>query len=295
MLHLIRWLAALPDRFLYVLASVLAFLLFDVSRYRRETVDANLLRAFPGKSVSERRRLAKAFYCHLADVVVETLMLSRMTREQLDERVDVVGVEQVSAHVQAGRSVILLSAHQGNWEWMLSAMAAHLPCPMDGVYRPLHQPAMEHFFRQARTRFGAHLIPAEQAARAILKLRREVRAFGIIGDQNPRRKDNKHWATFMEVDTPVAVGPERIARLTGYPLFFVSMEKLARGRYRCVVSPLLQPPYDVLAEGEISRCYMAAVEAQVRQQPDGWMWSHQRWRYRREDTPEYLAARQANP
>ena len=88
----------------------------------------------------------------------------------------------------------------------------------------------------------------------------------------------------MGVETPVAVGPERIAKLTGYPLFYVSMERLSRGRYRCVIAPLLESPYS--GEGEISQKYMSVVEANIRKQPECWMWSHHRWRYRREDCPK---------
>jgi KDO2-lipid IV(A) lauroyltransferase len=127
------------------------------------------------------------------------------------------------------------------------------------------------------------MIPAERAARVILKLRREVRAFGILGDQNPRKKDEKYWAMFMGVETPVVIGPERIAKLTGYPMFYIATERTARGHYRIVVTPLSEAPY--AGEGEISQVYMRAVEAHIRAQPESWMWSHHRWRYSRVDCP----------
>ena len=284
MLFLLNFIARLPDKALYFLADVLAVILFHLVRYRRATVDENILRAFPEKSAADRLHIAKDFYCHIADVVVELLMQSRMSREQLFQRVDVVGIEYLHACVKKNQSVILLSAHQGNWEWMLAAVASSIQYPLDALYRPLHHSVMEQFFIKIRSRFDASMIPAEKAARVILKLRREVRAFGILGDQNPRRRDDKYWTIFMGVETPVAVGPERIAKLTGYPLFYVSMERLSRGRYRCVIAPLLESPYS--GEGEISQKYMSVVEANIRKQPECWMWSHHRWRYRREDCPK---------
>ena len=284
MLFLLNFIARLPDKALYFLADVLAVILFHLVRYRRATVDENILRAFPEKSAADRLHIAKDFYFHIADVVVELLMQSRMSREQLFQRVDVVGIEYLHACVKKNQSVILLSAHQGNWEWMLAAVASSIQYPLDALYRPLHNSVMEQFFIKIRSRFDASMIPAEKAARVILKLRREVRAFGILGDQNPRRRDDKYWTIFMGVETPVAVGPERIAKLTGYPLFYVSMERLSRGRYRCVIAPLLESPYS--GEGEISQKYMSVVEANIRKQPECWMWSHHRWRYRREDCPK---------
>ncbi len=279
MRHCLLLLRHLPAGFLYVLAGVLSFLLFHVVRYRRHTVRENLARAFPEMSEQERSVLARDFYHHLADVVVEVLLLARYSRDELLQCVEVVGAEHLHAHADKRESMILLSAHQANWEWMVATMSAVCPCPMDALYRPLHDDFMEVFFRDVRKRFGASLIPADNAARAILKLRKEVRAFGMIADQNPRRQDDKIWVNFLGVDTPAFPGPERIAKLTGYPVLFVAMEKLGRGRYRCTISPLAEPPYT--GDGDITNRYMQAVEAQVLRQPALWMWSHQRWRYRR--------------
>ncbi len=282
-----QWLSIfsrLPDRVMYALSSVLAPVLYHVVRYRRKTVNDNLFKAFPEKSPAERALIAKKFYSHLADVAVEILMLARLSRSQLSERVEIVGMEYLADCVDSGISAILLSAHQGNWEWMLTAVASVSPCPLDALYRPLHNATMDQFFMHVRSRMGAHMIPAEKAARVILKLRNEVRAFGILGDQNPRRRDEKFWVRFMGVETPMVIGPERIARLTGYPLFYVATERLSRGRYRCVISPLSCAPYP--PEGEVSQLYADAMENHIRRQPECWMWSHQRWRYTRAEAPE---------
>lgn len=283
-----RCLAFLPTRALYFFADILAFVLERVVKYRYKTVAKNLAKAFPEKNAAERTQLAHRFYKHLADVIVEVIMLTRMKQEDLLQRFEIVGLDEVKAIMDQKQSVILLSAHQGNWEWMLTAVATASPYALDALYRPLHNPAADKFFMAMRTKFHARMVPADKAAKNILKLRKETRAFGVIGDQNPRRRDSKYWATFMGVDTPVAIGPERIAKMTSYPLFYVATEKLARGKYRCHIQPLAQPPYE--GEGQVSQLYMSAVEAQIRQQPEYWMWSHHRWRYEKKDCPEFVAA-----
>ena len=281
MLFFLNCIARLPDKALYFLADGLAVILFHVVRYRRATVEGNILRAFPEKNAIDRLRITKGFYRHIADVTVEILMQSRMSPEKLLQRVEIVGIEYLQACVDKKQSMLLLSAHQGNWEWMLAAFASTLTCSLDALYRPLHNSEMDVFFMSIRVKFGASMIPAEKAARMILKLRREVRAFGILGDQNPRKKDEKYWTMFMGIKTPVVIGPERIAKLTGYPLFYIATERTARGHYRIVVTPLAEAPYG--GEGEISQIYMSSIEAGIRRQPECWMWSHHRWRYTRED------------
>ncbi|MEZ5493425.1 MAG: lysophospholipid acyltransferase family protein [Pseudomonadales bacterium] len=286
LVFLARCLAFLPASVLFLFSNALAFILERAVRYRHKAVAKNLALAFPEKSVEERAVIAHKFYRYLADVVVEIIMLSRMSHEDLLRRFEIQGLEEVKRLMQEGRSVILLSAHQGNWEWMLAAVAVALPYPLDALYRPLHNSAADRFFMDIRTRFRSQMIPADKAAKIILKLRKQTRAFGILGDQNPRRRDSKYWTTFMGVETPVVIGPERIAKMTSYPLFYVATEKLGRGRYRCRIEPLAQPPYS--GDGEVSQQYMNAVEAHIRRQPECWMWSHHRWRYEKKDCPEFL-------
>lgn len=284
-LKVLHALARLPEWLLFLTARWLIYpLLYFVTRYRIKTVRKNLTTAFPGQTAAWRAETEREFYRYLADLVVEILMLSRMTAEELSERVEIHGLEHLQACKDRQLSAILLSAHQGNWEYMLTGVAMRSAMPLDALYRPLHDPVMDQFFREMRGRLKASMIPAEKAARVILKLRREQHAFGILGDQNPRRKDEKYWADFMGVETPVVIGPERIAKLTSYPLFYVWNERVGRGRYRITIEPLLEAPYD--GDGEITQRYMDCVAQGVQKQPAYWMWSHQRWRYQRKDCPE---------
>jgi KDO2-lipid IV(A) lauroyltransferase len=290
MIFLLKIIARLPDSLLYFISDFMAWILQYVFRYRRSTVDKNLLLAFPEKNEDFRRGIANRFYHHLADVAVEILMLSRMSPENLLARVEIVGLDYLENCADRKESVILLSAHQGNWEWMLAAVASALSFPLDALYRTLHNAAMDRFFMDMRTRFGAGMIPAEKAAKAILKLRQEIHAFGILADQNPRKKDEKYWTAFLGVETPVVIGPERIAKMTDYPVFYVATERAGRGRYRIVIKPLAAAPYS--GNGEISQKYMDAVEEHIRRQPENWMWSHHRWRYAREDCPRNMMSNQ---
>jgi KDO2-lipid IV(A) lauroyltransferase len=286
MIFFLNIFSRIPEKILYGFSSVLAVFLFYIARYRRITTSENIFRVFPEKTKVQRLDIEKKFYQYLADVVVETIMLSKMTHAELLERVEVVGLEHIKKHIEKNQSVILLSAHQGNWEWMLAAVSLLCPCHLDALYRPLHNLDMDQFFLGMRTRFGSRMIPADKALRVILKLRSETCAIGILGDQNPRRRDEKYWAQFMGVETPVVIGPERIAKMTGYPLFYVATRKLARGKYRCEIRLLAEAPYGGV-DGEISQMYMTAIESHVRSQPECWMWSHHRWRYTRADCPEF--------
>jgi KDO2-lipid IV(A) lauroyltransferase len=283
MLRILSLLAHLPASFLYLWVQPLYFVLFYVTRYRRKTVHDNLARAFPCKSESERARLSKDFYIHLAEVGIEMLLLSNMSADDLHKRVTIVGREHLETLFDAKRSCLLLAAHQANWEWMLAAFNLYGPFPIDAFYRPLHSEDSDLFFKAMRSRFGVEMLSAEGAARTILRKRKQVRAIGLIADQSPRRQDDKLWVNFLNTQTPISPSPDRIARLTQCPVLFVGTERLRRGYYHCTVTPLVSPPYT--DNIQISALYMQAIEQQIHRQPAYWMWSHQRWRYRQEECP----------
>lgn len=278
MLKLLLFLGRLPEPVLYALAHLAYVLLFYVFRYRRKTVMRNLQRAFPEKSDRERLKLTKQFYRHLSQVMVEIPMLSSMDIARLQHHVQLDGVEHMQALADNNQSFIVLAAHQANWEWMFAILSHCCPCPMDALYRPIHQPGVDAFFRLIRTQFGSAMLPANDAPKGILRKRKRLGAFGMIADQTPRRRDPQCWLDFMGNRTAVVTGPDRIAQMTGYPVLFITCERQSRGQYHCVIRPLTEAPYDT--PDKVATAYMQAIETQIRQQPAHWLWSHRRWRFK---------------
>lgn len=288
MLKFLLFAGRLPQPVLYAIANLAYVLLLHVFKYRRKTVTRNLHRVFPDKTPAERQQLMRDFYRHLSQVLVEIPMLSSMTITQLQQHIRLDGVEHMQALAAKNQSFILMGAHQANWEWMFAILSHYCPCPMDALYRPIHQPGVDAFFQLIRTRFGAAMLPANDAPKGILRKRKRLGAFGMIADQTPRRRDPLCWLDFMGNKTAVVTGPDRIAQMTGYPVLFISCERQARGQYHCAIAPLVEAPYDT--PDQVATAYMHAVEAQIRRQPACWLWSHRRWRFKAPASanPQYL-------
>ena len=71
----------LPMWALHLLSDLLWPFIYHVVKYRRGVVETNLRNAFPEKSPEERKRIAKRFYRHLTDLIVETLKAMHMSPE----------------------------------------------------------------------------------------------------------------------------------------------------------------------------------------------------------------------
>jgi len=281
MILLLNALSRLPLWFLYILSDALAFTASRILRYRRKVVFLNLRNSFPDKSPKEIDAIAKGFYRNLADLIVETVKAISISREELVRRVQFQNLELVESYQKTGKPVIVVTIHQCNWEWVMQCGCIQFPVPVAVLYQPLKNKRMDRLMTRIRSRFGGTVIPSEAVLGEIRKRRDFVRAFGILADQNPSKKSKKFWSPFLNQETAFNLGPKQIAKLFDYPVIFLATKRVKRGRYQVDLLPVAEPPYS--KEGlEIIEGYIRIAEEVVSLAPTDWLWSHRRWKYKRD-------------
>jgi Kdo2-lipid IVA lauroyltransferase/acyltransferase len=275
-----RLLARVPLGALYGLASFLAWLTFRFFPHRERVVHENLSKAFPSFSEPQLREVMRRYYLGFAQMLMEIIKSARMPAAELRERVRIVNVEAPRALLARGQSVLLVAAHQCNWEWMLLALSIELGYPLDAAYKPLVNPWAEREMKKLRTRFGSRLVPAKDLLPDIIKRRDVVRAVAMVADQEPTTSEHKYWTHFLGRDTAFYMGPEEIARVTHFPVFFIAMRRTDRGYYEMEFQPLAARG-EVGRSGELTERYARLVEQQIHAAPPDWPWSHKRWKLKR--------------
>jgi Kdo2-lipid IVA lauroyltransferase/acyltransferase len=276
----VRLLSRVPFPALYLLADLLGWLAFRVFPHRDEVVRANLSECFPEADEAWMTDVRRRYYAAFADVLVEVIKSASLPADEIRKRVRIVGIEQARAHLAQGQSVLLAAAHQCNWEWMLLALALELGFPVDAAYKPLSDSWAEREMKKVRSRFGSRLIPAKDLLADIIKRGKAVRAVAMVADQEPTTSEHKHWTRFLNRDTAFYMGPEEIARVTRFPVFFIGMKRTARGLYELRFVPL-SPPGESLKPGELTERYVRLAEQQIRDAPEDWPWSHKRWKLKK--------------
>jgi KDO2-lipid IV(A) lauroyltransferase len=276
----IRLLSLIPLAVWFPFARLLAWLSWRVIPYRRHVVVANLKAAFPEWDDATRERVIRDYYRGFADMLVEVMHSARLTPAELERRVKLVNPGLVRDEVARGKPVLLVAAHQCNWEWMLLAFSTQLGLPVDAAYKPLVDNWAEREMLKLRSRFGARLIPAQQLLVDIIQQRNRPRVIAMVADQEPVSSERKHWLKFLNRDTAFFLGAEEIARTTRYAAFFVRLKRVARGRYEAEFVPLAAAGGQLPA-GEFTGRYAQLVEEQIREAPADWPWSHKRWKLKR--------------
>ena len=280
-----RAVALLPLPVKYALSTIAALCLRRVFRYRAKVIDNNLRAAFPEQDAAWRKDIANRFYRQFTDVALEIVHASRMELDDFRRRVTVEGLDKLaSLTADHSRSVIVLTIHQGNWEWMMHAANAHGNLPIDPVYRRLHNDGADRFAYEVRSRFGGEPILMEKVARNVLKNRRRFRALVLVADQSPGERDNIYWTHWLNQPTAFFTGPATLAHLTQFPVMFAQCRRKSRGRYHLSIIPLTEHPNE-LTEEEIIDAYIREAEKAIRAEPESFLWSNRRWKHRPSDQP----------
>ncbi|MGV8827804.1 MAG: lysophospholipid acyltransferase family protein [Breznakibacter sp.] len=275
----IYWLfSLLPFHALYFLSDGLYHLVKLVG-YRKRVIMDNLRYSFPEKSNAELEEIRNNFYRHFSDILLETLKLRYISRRLMQKRVSFENTEYLEKMYHEGRDVIAVMAHFGNWEYV-PAINMYISAQGCDVYRPLKNKNYDRLMLKLRSRFGNHNIPMKETLREILSMKQQSIRYvmGLIADQSPARSEKMAYLPFLNQNTPVLMGPEKIARRTNDVVVFFELSRPQRGHYHIKVVPLFEDARNT-ANFEITKTYLAHMEKMIRQTPHLWLWSHKRWKY----------------
>jgi len=281
--------ALLPFRVLYILSDILYFFVYKVAGYRLKVVRANLKNSFPEKNEPELKDIEIKFYHHFCDYFVETLKLLHISDEEMSKRMVFENVGQIRELMKDGNSVLMFLGHYCNWEWIPSITMQFSGKEDENkvlgeIYKPLKNKAVDDLFLKIRSRFGSLGIAKHEVLRAIVKLRKEKKQtlIGFMADQIPTLNNIHYWSTFMNQDSAIFTGVERIAKQTGFAVIYLDMEKIKRGYYKATVRLITDKPQDE-PEFYITETYIREMEKTILRAPAYWLWTHKRWKKTREE------------
>jgi KDO2-lipid IV(A) lauroyltransferase len=262
----------------YLACGVAAWIALRLVGLRRSVVRDNLRRSFPDWAPTQVRAVEREFARRQGEIAAEVLCSGRISAGELRDRVKIVNPEALAGAGQP-RPVLLLGAHQCNFEWMVQRLSLEFGVRLVALYKPPRSPRTDRWLRRLRSRFGARLVAAKSVLQELARMR-DVAAIGMLADQVPRTSPEKHWVEFLGQDTAFYMGGELLGRGLRAQVCAVKMRRLARGRYELTLEPLNEPG-EKLPHGEVTTRYARALEAWIREDPAGWWWTHRRWKLKK--------------
>ena len=267
-----------PLEFHFLFSNFLYWLTYSLLGYRKKVVRKNLNSAFPQKSKDEIIQIEKEFYRGFADMFIETLYFSNLWKNKDKKRLELVNVELFYETVKSGRNVIIISGHFGNWEYM-QLFQNKIREKTFFVYKKLNNKTFDQFYRSLRERVATP-VEMRETYRRLMHETQMKNAWGalFISDQRPAASDLNNWVKFLNQDTPVMTGTERIAKKTNAVVLYLEVKKVKRGHHRATFELLVEKPRETAPLG-ITTLFMQRLDESISHAPAQYLWSHNRWKY----------------
>jgi len=261
-------------------ANVLAFVFFYIIPIRKKVVFSNLKIAFPENDFSTNKKLAYKIYLSFAITLVEILYFPYLKREELLNTVKCSNPELIVEKFKEGRGVILLSSHYGNWEFLAISVAMQIQLPFSVIVKPLRNPLVYEWMNNARTKFGNEVVPLGISIRRTYQTLKEKKIVAMVADQRGPAEGVR--VDFFGKKVSVYTGPAALAIKTGAPLICGIAVREKDYNYKVVLVEISQqnlPNNEEEKIMEISQRYTSYLEKVIRENPEQWLWMHNRWKH----------------
>ena len=283
---LMWFLSILPFKLFYLFSDLVFVIVYYVVGYRRKTVIDNLHLVFPQKSSEELKKIRKKFYRHMVDMFLEMVKSISIDNEELKKRFTFTNLEEIKKVRAMNKSIILACGHYASYEWM-NALQLYEPNYRGfGIYKKIKNKHFDKLVKDIRGRYNATLISTTKATKTITENEENgiLGVYAMVADQSPKLSRSKVWTDFMGIQVPVFTGTEKLSRGLDMAVVYLHVEKVKRGYYRATFKTLSYKP-EIEEPYAITRRYFDELEAQIKNAPEYYLWTHKRWKHRNESLP----------
>lgn len=270
--------------------------MYHIIGYRKNVVRRNLESSFPDKSTQELRSIEKKFYHWFCDYFMETIKLLSLSDKDALKMIEFRGLDDFNRCIEEGQSCGIMLGHYCNWEVLSCincARKGEKPAVMGLIYHKLYNEAFDRLFITLREKHGGTCVDKRLVLRRLVQLKQEGKesVFGYILDQSPKWENIHLWLPFLNHDTGVFTGAERIVTKMNNAVFYADMERPYRGKYICTFHLLTRTPQD-LPQYDLTKEAFKRLEKSIRRQPEFYLWTHNRWKRTHE---EFIKRQQQSP
>ncbi|MRH99573.1 lipid A biosynthesis acyltransferase [Kriegella sp. EG-1] len=282
------WLISiLPYRIFYLFSDFIYLLVYRIVGYRKKVVHANLSLVFPEKNTKELKRIEKEFYKHMCDMFLEMVKTMNLSKAEVKKRYKIKNIEVIQ-EIEKEKSILIPCSHYANWEWNVS-LNLYVKSKGYAVYQRVSNKYFDKMVKDFRSRWNTTLITRNETVKTVMRNYKQgiTSIYGMVSDQSPLVVHAHYWDKFMGITVPIFVGTEALARKMDLAVVFLKVSKVKRGYYEAEFIPITLAGKDT-KPNEITKKFIALTEAQIREKPEHYFWTHKRWKHRDKVPPEYL-------
>ena len=270
MLYLFKILSKLSLQNLYLISAILYYIIYYLLPYRNKIITKNLKIVFNKNNNHWRTQIKKNFYVNFLNIIFEIIKLINLEEKDIIKKIKVKNTQAISKELKKQKSIIILSSHYCNWEWLLARVSICWKEDVYAIYKPLSNNFFNKLILRTREKFGAKMLQMKYTGRFIIKNSQTKNIYFFLSDQVPENITNSYKCFFLGQKTSFSTGVERLSKKNNMPVFYAEMKKINNGLYNVEFSKI--------NHNNITKQYVKKVEKTILEKPEHWLWSHNRWK-----------------
>jgi KDO2-lipid IV(A) lauroyltransferase len=231
----------------------------------------------------EKRAVGRNFFVNSAKNIVDVARFRKHFQSEIKPLVEVEGLEYFDQAYRAGKGVLGITGHIGNFE-LLAAYIANLGYDIAVIGRELYDDRLNRLLVENRTALGLTNIATTDSPKKFLSWLHEGKAIGVLIDTDSIRVRSMFVPFFGRLsNTPV--GQSILGVRAGAAFVPMVCVRTSHDRYRIIIRPAVS--YGSLEDTdaavyEVTLKCTQALEGIIRQYKDQWIWLHNPWHTRPE-------------
>lgn len=280
------WLSLLPRPVALWKGASIGWLTWLLLRRDRRKIDANLRRVYGDQlSGRERRRIGRRFFLNSGKNLVDFLRFERHFHSEIAPLVTVDGLEHFDRAYQAGKGVIGVTGHIGNFE-LLAAYVASLGYEIAVIGREMYDTRLDRMLVKNRESVGLTNFATTDSPKRIFRWLQSGRALGVLIDTDSFRVRGT-FVPFFGIPAKTPVGHAMIGLKVGAAFVPMACVRTPNNHYRLIIRPAITVPSGLSQEETVLQVTMLcskALEEIIDAHRDQWIWLHDRWASRPPNT-----------
>ncbi|MDC3154317.1 lysophospholipid acyltransferase family protein [Bacteroidota bacterium] len=278
LLLILLWIVSLlPIQVLYLISKIIRFIVYDILCYREKVVIDNIQNTFIEKSQTEVINLKNNFYTYFFELIVEIIKLLSISNDELNKRFTFSNINVIKKTLKQNKSVIVVVGHYGNWEWALRSASNLINTKIIGVYKRINNRIFEWLLLKIRSNTNVFPVEIKSLSRELVN-NNEKKIYAIVADQSPTLEQSNVRINFLNRDTLVYTGIEKISKKYNMPVFYLNIKLTRKGYYESTFEEICRKNING-KNLEITKEFFSKLENQIKSEPRLWLWSHKRWKH----------------
>jgi Kdo2-lipid IVA lauroyltransferase/acyltransferase len=273
-----------PLRIWLFFGRIFGLIFYVIDPHHRQIALTNLKFAYGNeKSEKELKAIVRSNFMHYGILGFEWIYTMRLTRAGMDKlksHITVEGEEHITAARKKNPSVILLSAHFGNFEY------AHFYFGdtfnrLNFIVRMIDNPLIEKERVYNNNNFGVNILYKENGLRPAIKKLKSGEDLVLFTDRKANLREGIPCLFFNQKTStiPLVYSLASKYNIPVVPMFIYRTKDVTK--HRLVFLPELN--IEGLDMMQATQLQNDVIEKAIREQPELWLWIHRKWKCYHED------------